>query len=196
MKRKWIFLAGVALSLGALTTAAASEENTPAHSQLAHLDLTDTQKEQLQALREQHRAALRALRDTIAVRHEQNRAAFRAAAMNILTAEQQAKLGPSDLDRELDVVVYGERIEAVGESMKNIRTALGRWWDQMNDPEYTERVYSKLNLTDEQKKTLRELAEKQRAARHRWTQRLHKAMDAILTDEQREKLKSIKDEAF
>lgn len=198
MKRKWSFLAGVALSLGMLATVATAESggNAQEHSQLKHLDLTDEQKEQLQALREKHREALRALRDTMAVLHERNREEFRESVMDILTDEQKATLGPSALDNEFDVVVYGERIEAVGESVRNIRTALGRWWDEMNDPEYTERVYSKLNLTEEQKKTLRKLSEMQREARHRWSQRLHKAMDAILTDEQREELKKLKDEAF
>ena len=67
MKRKWIFLVGVALSLGALATVAAaeseSEENTQEYSRLEQLDLTDAQKEQLQALREQHREVLRVLRE-------------------------------------------------------------------------------------------------------------------------------------
>ena len=184
MKRKWIFLVGVALSLGALATVAAaeSEENTQEYSRLEHLDLTDAQKEQLQALREQHREVLRVLREQHREAQNATHEEYRAAVLNILTDEQQAQLGPLALDRELDVVVYGERIEAVRESMGNVRTALGRWWDQMNDPENTERVYSKLNLTDEQKQTLKELAERQREARHRVRQRLHKAMEAILAD--------------
>ena len=205
MKRQCIFLASVALSLGVLAPVAAaeSEENTQKHSRLEHLDLTDEQKEQLQALREQHREALRALRDTMAALSDQHREAqnahreeFREAVMNILTEEQQATLDPAALDRELNVIKHGERIKGFWESMGNFRTALGRWWDDMNDPERTERLYSKLGLTDEQKETLRELSEAQREGRHRVRQRLQKAMDAILTDEQREKLKKLKDETF
>lgn len=148
MKRKWIFLTGVILFLCAfVAVSAASEqgtENAQERSRLEHLDLTDEQKARLQALRKQHGRALRALRDTMAVLRERHR----EAVMDVLTDEQEAKLGPFDLQSELDVTPYSERIEAITESARNVGAAIGRWWDDMNDPEATQRVYSKLNLTN------------------------------------------------
>ena len=196
MKRKWIVLTGVTLFLGrfAAVSAAAEQpgENAQERSRLEHLDLTDEQKARLQALRKQHGRTLRALRDTMAVLRERHR----EAVMDVLTDEQEAKLGPFDLQSELDVTPYNERIEAITESARNVGAAIGRWWDDMNDPENIERVYSKLNLTSEEKKKLAELAEAQREARQRLRQRLHNALEAVLDDEQREKLKKCIDEAI
>lgn len=84
MKKKWIISAGIALALGALATVAVAErgERTrgpwhPIPMIPGHLDLTDEQKEQLQALREKHRETMREQRE---------------AVMNILTDEQQETL--------------------------------------------------------------------------------------------------------
>ena len=194
MNRTCIFVACAALYLGAFATTAAAErkENRQERGSLQHLDLTDDQKEQLQALREQYRGALRALRDTMAVLRERRREAFREAVLNVFTDEQRARLGPFDLQRELDAVLYDERIDAVREYMENILAAMGRLWDDMNDPEFTGRALSRLNLTDEQKKKIEELAEAQREVRHRWRRRLHNALEAILTDQQRGQLERLK----
>ena len=73
MKKKWIISAGVALALGALATVAVAErgEKMREHRQpmpwmLGRLDLTDEQKEQLQALRKEHVEARREQREAMA----------------------------------------------------------------------------------------------------------------------------------
>ena len=92
MKKKWIISAGVALALGVLATVAIAERGgkmrehrQPAMRMLEHLDLTDEQKEQLQAVHEKHREAMRGQRETMAAMGKEQR----EAVMNILTDEQQ-----------------------------------------------------------------------------------------------------------
>ena len=95
MKKKWIISAGVALALGALATVAVAErgEKMREHRQpmpwmLGRLDLTDEQKEQLQALRKEHVEARREQREAMAAMGKEQR----EAVMNILTEEQQETL--------------------------------------------------------------------------------------------------------
>ena len=116
MKKKWIISAGVALArraghikrrpvsrataggalaLGALATVAVAEpgEKRREHRQptpwmLGRLDLTDEQKEQLQALRKEHVEARREQREAMAAMGKEQR----EAVMNILTEEQQESL--------------------------------------------------------------------------------------------------------
>ena len=196
MKRQWIVLTGVTLFLSTFAAVASaskqSGENAQDRSRLAHLGLTDAQKARLQAFRKQHRIAQAALWDTMAVLRERHR----KAVMEVLTGEQEARLGTFDMHSELDVTPSGERYEAITQSARNVGAAIGRWWDGMNKPETTQRAVSKVNLTDEEKKRLEALAKSQREARQRLRQRLHNALEGVLDSEQREKLKKRIDEAI
>ena len=182
MKKKWIISAGVALTLGALATVAIAERGgkmrehrQPAMRMLEHLDLTDEQKEQLQALHEKHREAMREQRETMAAMGKEQR----EAVMNILTDEQQ-------------------------EAMKEMRSKRGKFFDQRgwggkgrHDMRRGGKgAFSRLDLTDEQKDQLVELRKEQRTEMRESRQKHRTALENVLTDEQREKLEEMKDEAF
>ena len=210
MQRKSIVLAGVALALGALVAVAvtAHEEHNPPF--LGHLGLTDEQQEQLQALHTQHEEAMRAQHETMAAMREQ----FREAVNKILTDEQRATLGPrlalwahtmprhfrglaADQLRAHGVpedILSGEYIdiEALKESIGDIRASVEHWGDMWG----IRNELAQLALTDEQKKQLKELHQEQREAFYKWRREQRKAMESILTAEQREKLEMLKDEAF
>ena len=171
MKKKWIISAGVALALGALATVAVAErgEKMREHRQptpwmLGRLDLTDEQKEQLQALRKEHVEARREQREAMAAMGKEQR----EAVMNILTEEQQ-------------------------ETLKEMRDKRGKFFDRRGGKgkdRYDARrggqgAFSRLDLTDEQKEQLVELRQEHRTA-----------LESVLTEEQREKLEAMKDEAF
>ena len=210
MQRKRIVLAGVALALGALVAVAvaAHEEHNPPF--LGHLDLTDEQQEQLQALHTQHEEAMRAQHETMAAMREQ----FHEAVNEILTDEQRATLGPrlalwahtmprhfrglaADQLRTHGVpedILSGEYIdiEALKESIGDIRGSVEHWGDMWG----IRNEFAQLALTDEQKKQLKKLHQEQRETFYKWRREQRKAMESILTAEQREKLEMLKDEAF
>ena len=182
MKKKWITSAGVALALGALATVAVAERGEkmrehrqPAMRMLEHLDLTDEQQEQLQALREKQREAMREQRETmVAMGKEQ-----REAVMNILTEEQQETL------KEM----RGQRGKFFGR----------RGWggkDRHDMRRGGQGAFSRLDLTDEQKDQLVELRKGHRTEMRETRQKQRTALENVLTDEQREKLEDMKDEAF
>lgn len=210
MQRKPIVLAGVALALGALVAVAvaAHEEHSPPF--LGQLGLTDEQQEQLQALHTQHEEAMRTQHETMAAMREE----FREAVNEILTDEQRATLGPrlalwahtmprhfrglaADQLRAHGVpedILSGEYldIEALKESIGDIRASIEHWGDMWG----IRNEFAKLALTDEQKKQLKELHQEQREAFYKWRREQRKAMESILTAEQREQLEMLKDEAF
>ncbi len=182
MKKKWIISAGVALALGALATVAVAErgEKMRGHRQptpwmLGRLDLTDEQKEQLQALRKEHVEVRREQREAmVAMGKEQ-----REAVMNILTEEQQ-------------------------ETLKEMRDRRGKFFDRRGgkgkDRHDMRRggqgAFSRLDLTDEQKEQFKELRQEHRTELRETRQKQRTALESVLTDEQREKLEEMKDEAF
>ena len=182
MKKKWIISAGVALALGALATVAVAErgEKMRGHRQptpwmLGRLDLTDEQKEQLQALRKEHVEVRREQREAmVAMGKEQ-----RDAVMNILTEEQQ-------------------------EALKEMRDRRGKFFDRRGgkgkDRHDARRggqgAFSRLDLTDEQKEQFKELRQEHRTELRETRQKQRTALESVLTDEQREKLEEMKDEAF
>ncbi len=182
MKKKWIISAGIALSLGALATVAIAEhgEKMREHRQpmlrmLEHLDLTDEQKEHLQALREKQREALREQREAMAALGKEQR----EAVMNILTDDQQ-------------------------ETLKEMRAKRGKFFgrrgwgdkDRSDMRRGGEGAFSRLYLTDEQKEQLKGLRKEHRTEIRETRQKHRTALENVLTDEQREKLKEMKDEAF
>ena len=182
MKKKWIISAGVALALGALATVAVAERGEkmrehrqPAMRMLEHLDLTDEQQEQLQALREKQREAMREQRETmVAMGKEQ-----REAVMNILTEEQQETL------KEM----RGQRGKFFGR----------RGWGGKGRHDMRrggQGAFSRLDLTDEQKDQLVELRKGHRTEMRETRQKQRTALENVLTDEQRGKLEEMKDEAF
>ncbi len=140
---------------------------------LGRLDLTDAQKEQLQALRKEHREAMRGQRETMATMGKEQR----QAVMNLLTEEQQ-------------------------ETLKEMRGKRGKFFDRRGGKgRYrAERdgkgAFSKLDLTDEQKEQLEELRTEHRAEIRETRQKQRTALENVLTDEQREKLEEMKDDAF
>ena len=182
MKKKWIISAGVALALGALATVAVAErgEKMREHRQptpwmLGRLDLTDEQQEQLQALREQHVEARREQREAIAAMGKEQL----EAVMNILTDEQQ-------------------------EALKEMRAKRGQFFDRRGwegkDRHDMRRggqgAFARLDLTDEQKEQFVELRQNHRTEIRETRQNHRTALENVLTDEQREKLAAMKDEAF
>lgn len=182
MKRKWIISAGIALALGALATVAVAErgEKRREHHQptpwmLGRLDLTDEQKEQLQALRKEHVEARREQREAMAAMGKEQR----EAVMNILTEEQQ-------------------------ETLKEMRDRRGKFFDRRGgkgkDRHDMRRggqgAFSRLDLTDEQKEQFKELRQEHRTELRETRQKQRTALESVLTDEQREKLEEMKDEAF
>lgn len=226
MRRKWIVLAGVALILGVVATVAAAERGEKMWAYRLpmpeHLDLSDEQKEQLQELREQHAEVMREQRETMAAMNKEHREALRAqretmaalreeyreALENIFTDEQRARLGlfpietwahhvPETLlhsEMWAEQMLRGEHIdiESIKESMGDIRVAVEHWSDMRG----IKSAFAKLELTDEQKEQLKDLDKAQREEFHKWRQKQRKAMENILTDEQRAKLEMLKDEAF
>ena len=191
MKKKWIISAGVALALGALATVAVAERGgkmrehrQPAMRMLEHLDLTDGQKEQLQALREKHREAMREQRETMAAMGKEQR----EAVMNILTDEQQETMKEMRSKRGK---FFGQRGWG-GKGRHDMRRG-GKDHDMRRGGQG---AFSRLDLTDEQKEQLVELRKEQRTEMRESRQKHRTALENVLTDEQREKLEKMKDEAF
>ena len=191
MKKKWIISAGVALALGALATVAVAERGgkmrehrQPAMRMLEHLDLTDGQKEQLQALREKHREAMREQRETMAAMGKEQR----EAVMNILTDEQQEAMKEMRSKRGK---FFGQRGWG-GKGRHDMRRG-GKDHDMRRGGQG---AFSRLDLTDEQKEQLVELRKEQRTEMRESRQKHRTALENVLTDEQREKLEKMKDEAF
>ena len=191
MKKKWIISAGVALALGALATVAVAERGgkmrehrQPAMRMLEHLDLTDGQKEQLQAVREKHREAMREQRETMAAMGKEQR----EAVMNILTDEQQEAMKEMRSKRGK---FFGQRGWG-GKGRHDMRRG-GKDHDMRRGGQG---AFSRLDLTDEQKEQLVELRKEQRTEMRESRQKHRTALESVLTDEQREKLEEMKDEAF
>lgn len=189
MKKKWIISAGVALALGALATVAVAErgEKMRYHRQptpwmLGRLDLTDEQKEQLKALREQHVEARREQREALAAMGEEQR----EAVMSILTEEQQEAL------KEMRGKFFDRRGWG-GKGRHDMRRG-GK--DRFDMRRGGQGAFSRLDLTDEQKEQFRELRQEQRTEIRETRQKHRTALESVLTDEQREKLEELKDEAF
>ncbi len=191
MKKKWIISAGVALALGALATVAVAERGgkmrehrQPAMRMLEHLDLTDGQKEQLQAVREKHREAMREQRETMAAMGKEQR----EAVMNILTDEQQETMKEMRSKRGK---FFGQRGWG-GKGRHDMRRG-GKDHDMRRGGQG---AFSRLDLTDEQKEQLVELRKEQRTEMRESRQKHRTALESVLTDEQRERLEEMKDEAF
>ena len=192
MKKKWIISAGVALALGALATVAVAErgEKMREHRQpmpwmLGRLDLTDEQQEQLKALREQHVEARREQREAIAAMGEEQR----EAVMNILTDEQQEALKEMRGKRGK----FFDRRGGKGKDRHDMRRGgKGRHEARRGG----QGAFSRLDLTDEQKEQFKELRTEQRTEIRETRQKHRTALESVLTDEQREKLEAMKDEAF
>ena len=191
MKKKWIISAGVALALGVLATVAIAERGgkmrehrQPAMRMLEHLDLTDGQKEQLQAVREKHREAMREQRETMAAMGKEQR----EAVMNILTDEQQETMKEMRSKRGK---FFGQRGWG-GKGRHDMRRG-GKDHDMRRGGQG---AFSRLDLTDEQKEQLVELRKEQRTEMRESRQKHRTALESVLTDEQREKLEEMKDEAF
>ena len=192
MKKKWIISAGVALALGALATVTVAErgEKMREHRQpmpwmLGRLDLTDEQKEQLQALRKEHVEVRREQRETMAAMGKEQR----EAVMNILTEEQQEALKEMRDKR-------GKFFDRRGDKGKD-RHDMRRGGKGRHDARRGgQGAFSRLDLTDEQKEQLKELRQEQRTEMRESRQKHRTALESVLTDEQREKLEEMKDEAF
>ena len=192
MKKKWIISAGIALALGALATVAVAErgEKMREHRQptpwmLGRLDLTDEQKEQLQALRKEHVEARHEQREAMAAMGKEQR----EAVMNILTEEQQETLKEMRDKRGK----FFDRRGGKGKDRHDMRRGgKGRHDAQRGG----QGAFSRLELTDEQKEQFKELRQEQRTEIRETRQKHRTALESVLTDEQREKLEEMKDEAF
>ena len=189
MKKKWIIAAGAALALGALGTVAVAGHGgkmrghwQPGPWMLERLDLTGEQKEQLQELRKKHREARREQREAMAAMVDEQR----EAVMNILTGEQQEAL------KEM----RGRFFDGRG-GMGRDRYGMWRGGKGRDHPGRGGMgAFSRLDLTGEQKEQLEELRTGHREEM-RETRRKHRtALENVLTEEQREKLEEMKDDAF
>ena len=196
MKKRWIIAGGIALTLGAAATVAVAErgekrmgEHGPLMPRILHrLDLTDEQQEQLQEMRAKHQKARREQRESmVAMGREQ-----REAVMGILTEEQQETLKEmrgrfldrrGGMGRDRWDMRRGDKGWRGGEGWRAGRRG-GR------DP------FSRLELTDEQKQRLGELRTEHRTEMRETRQDHRKALEGVLTDGQRDKLETMKDEAF
>ena len=160
--------AGGALALGALATVAVAEpgEKMREHRQptpwmLGRLDLTDEQKEQLQALRKEHVEARREQREAMAAMGKEQR----DAVMNILTDEQQESLKEMRAKRGK----FFDRRGWEGKDRHDMRRGgKGRHDAQRGG----QGAFSRLDLTDEQKEQFVELRQ---GAPHRDTRNASKA---------------------
>ena len=191
MKKRWIIAGGIALTLGAAATVAVAErgermrEHGPIMSRiLDRLDLTDEQKEQLQELRGKHQKARREHREALAAMGKEQR----EAVMGLLTEEQQETLGEMR-GRFL------ERRGGKGWGREGMRRG-GKSWRWNDAQRGGKGPFSRLDLTDEQKERLGELRTEHRAEMRETRQGHRKALESVLTDEQRDKLETMKDEAF
>ena len=195
MKKRWIIAGGIALTLGVAATVAVAErgermgEHGPLRARiLERLDLTDDQREQLQEMRAKHQKARREQRESmVAMGREQ-----REAVMGILTEEQQETLKEMR-GRFLD------RRGGMGRDRWDIRRG-GKGWRGGEGWRAGRRggkdPFSRLELTDEQKQRLGELRTEHRTEIRETRQSHRKALESVLTDEQRNKLETMKDEAF
>ncbi len=182
MKKRWIIAGGIALTLGAAATVAVAErgEKMREHRQgmpriLGRLDLIDEQKEQLREMRGKHQKARREHRETMAAMGREQR----EAVMGILTEEQQETLGE----------MRGRFFDRRG----------GRGRDRCDMREMRRGgsgPFSRLDLTDEQKERLGELRTEHRTGMRETRRNHRKALESVLTDEQRDELETMKDEAF
>lgn len=190
MKKRWIIAGGIALTLGAAATVAVAErgekrmrERGPLMGRvLERLDLTDEQREQLQALRTEHREARREHREAMAAMATKQR----EAVMGILTEEQRETLGEMR-GRFL------ERRGGRGWDRDDLRRGVRRWHDA---PRGGRGPFSRLNLTDEQRERLKGLRSEHRTELSETRRNHRKALESVLTDGQRDKLEAMKDEAF
>ena len=192
MKKKWIISAGAALALGVLATVAVAErgEKMREHRQpmpwmLGRLDLTDEQKEQLKALREQHVEVRREQREAMAAMGKEQR----EAVMSILTEEQQETLKEMRDKRGK----FFDRRGGKGKDRHDMRRGGQGRHDARRGGQG---AFSRLDLTDEQKDQFVELREEHRTELRETRQKHRTALESVLTDEQREKLGEMKDEAF
>lgn len=202
MKKRWIIAGGIALTLGAAATVAVAErgekrmrEHGPLRARiLERLDLTDDQQEQLQEMRAKHQKARREQRESmVAMGREQ-----REAVMGILTEEQQETLKEMRgrfLDRRggMGRDRWDMRGGGKGKDRWDMRRGGKGWHDA---PRSGRDPFSSLDLTDEQKDRLGELRTEHRTEMRETRQNHRKALEGVLTGEQRDKLETMKDEAF
>ena len=184
MKKKWIISAAAALMLGGLITVAVAqggkgmwERRQPTARMAEHLDLTEEQQKQLRELRREHRGAMREQRETMAsMRGEQLQ-----AIMEILTDEQLEALKEM---RSGHGGFFAER---------------GRWG--RGEGGHGRRgggksAFARLDLSGEQREQIKELRQEHRTEMRETRKKHRTALENVLTDEQREKLQEMKDDAF
>ena len=169
MKKKWIISAGVALALGALVTVAVAGHGGKMRG---HWQPGPWMLERLDLTDEQEEQLQELRKEHREARREQREtmAAMgeeqRGAVMDILTEEQQ-------------------------ETLEEMRGERGRFFDRGGGKgrHHGRRggmgAFSRLDLTDEQKEQLEGLRKQHRTA-----------LENVLTEEQREKLEEMKDDAF
>ena len=171
MKRKWIVSAGVALALGALATVTVAERagkmRGPWQPMLMILEHLDLTDKQKEQFKDLRKGHMEAMREQ------------REVVMKILTEEQQETLKEMRAKRRK---FFGQR----GSGGKS------RYDTRRGDKD----AFSRLDLTEEQKEQLKELREEHRAEIRETRQKHRTALENVLSDEQREKLEEMKDEAF
>ena len=170
VKRKWIVSAGVALALGALATVTVAERAGKMRGPWQPMPMIpehlDLTDEQKEQFKDLRKGHMEAMREQ------------REAVMKILTEEQQETLKEMRAKRRK---FFGQR--GGGKGRHDMRRG-------------DKDAFSRLDLTEEQKEQLKELREEHRAEIRGTRQKHRTALENVLSDEQREKLEEMKDEAF
>jgi len=158
-----------------------------------HIDMTDAQKQQLKDLHEKHAEAMREQREAMAAMREE----YREALSEVLTEEQRAALPlPLWMHGLSEDILHSHHLESIKKSIEHYNRGIRETFAHWGDMHGIKSAFAKLDLTDKQKQQLKERLKMQREEFHKWLQGQRKAMEDILTDEQREKLEMLKDEAF
>ena len=203
MKRKRIILVGAVVALGALVATATAQRGMMRGDGprvfMQELDLSDEQREQLDALHESHVEEMKELRgeldfEALRALRENHRAQMR----EILNDEQRDKM---------EAMRGGFPDGPFGGPLCGHRGGWGRpggHWGRpgpmMGGPKRgmrgAGRAFAQLELSEEQKAELEALRETHRKEMDKMRQEHRADMEEILTGDQRKQLENLKDESF
>jgi len=196
MKKKWIYIAVAALTVGgAVATATAHKGMRQAHMPRAimgELGLSDEQKTELKELRGAQREKMREMRASgERPDRDEMRIIFaeqREKMSKILTPEQREKM-----EEMRDEWAFSERPRRGRHGQGRERGRMGRGHHQGPQGGH---ALAMLDLTAEQQEKVKSLRDKQRQEMQKLTKKHRQAVEKVLTKEQREQLEEMKDNAF
>jgi len=207
MRTRWIYLATAALVVGGAAVTAGAQWGRRGGDRpgaaLAQLELSDTQKEQLKAMRTEHREAMQALRDSGERPDRETVEALRAEQREdlaeILTEEQLAQL------EELRDSRFGHGRRGPwmemgrghrGRGAAGPMAGKGLFDGPRRGGPRGAAVLTQLDLSDEQKEKIDELRAEHREEMQELTRKHREALEKVLTKDQRKQLEEMKDDAL